>query len=80
MPIAPLITFKAGQCEVQVSRGASPLSPQSRLLRASEQTDSKPYRVIPKPEPGYLYLFTDDGKANPHSLPGQSSKAYSRQT
>ncbi|KAF4995104.1 hypothetical protein FDECE_12902 [Fusarium decemcellulare] len=40
MPIAPIITFKAGQCEVD--------------------TLSKPYKVKPQPEPGYIYLYSED--------------------
>ncbi|CAM1506775.1 Fc.00g064160.m01.CDS01 [Cosmosporella sp. VM-42] len=40
MPIAPIITFKAGQCEVN--------------------TSSKPYKVKPQPEPGYIYLYEED--------------------
>ncbi|KAL7789403.1 proteasome complex subunit Rpn13 ubiquitin receptor domain-containing protein [Trichoderma ceciliae] len=40
MPIAPIITFKAGQCDVDVS--------------------SKPYKVAPHPESGYIYLYSED--------------------
>ncbi|KAM5355986.1 hypothetical protein ACJ41O_002632 [Fusarium nematophilum] len=40
MPITPLITFKAGQCEVN--------------------TSDKPYKVTPQPEPGYIYLYSED--------------------
>lgn len=40
MPIAPIITFKAGQCDVD--------------------TSSKPYKVTPQPEPGYIYLYSED--------------------
>ncbi|KAH7270107.1 proteasome complex subunit Rpn13 ubiquitin receptor-domain-containing protein [Fusarium redolens] len=40
MPISPIITFKAGQCEVDAS--------------------SKPYKVKPQPEPGYIYLYSED--------------------
>ncbi|KAJ4314326.1 hypothetical protein N0V84_008970 [Fusarium piperis] len=40
MPIAPIITFKAGQCEVD--------------------TLSKPFKVKPQSEPGYIYLYSDD--------------------
>ncbi|KAL7815325.1 proteasome complex subunit Rpn13 ubiquitin receptor domain-containing protein [Trichoderma aethiopicum] len=40
MPIAPIITFKAGQCDVD--------------------TSSKPYKVTPLPEPGYIYLYSED--------------------
>ncbi|KAI9171544.1 Proteasomal ubiquitin receptor ADRM1 [Paramyrothecium foliicola] len=40
MPIAPIITFKAGQCEVD--------------------TSSKPFKVKPQPEPGYIYLYAED--------------------
>ncbi|KAI0200081.1 proteasome complex subunit Rpn13 ubiquitin receptor-domain-containing protein [Astrocystis sublimbata] len=38
--ISPLITFKAGNCEVDDS--------------------SKPYKVKPQSEPGYLYLYSED--------------------
>ncbi|KAI0447918.1 proteasome complex subunit Rpn13 ubiquitin receptor-domain-containing protein [Xylaria telfairii] len=38
--IMPLITFKAGRCELD--------------------TSSKPYRVAPQPEPGYIYLYNED--------------------
>ncbi|KAJ4196768.1 Pru domain-containing protein [Fusarium falciforme] len=40
MPIAPIITFKAGQCEVD--------------------TSTKPFKVKPQPEPGYIYLYSED--------------------
>jgi 26S proteasome regulatory subunit N13 len=40
MPISPIITFKAGQCEVD--------------------TSSKPYKVKPQSEPGYIYLYSED--------------------
>lgn len=40
MSIAPIITFKAGICDVDSS--------------------SKPYKVKPKPEPGYVYLYAED--------------------
>ncbi|KAF5022939.1 hypothetical protein F66182_5005 [Fusarium sp. NRRL 66182] len=40
MPISPIITFKAGQCEVD--------------------TLSRPYKVTPQPEPGYIYLYSED--------------------
>ncbi|KAH6997877.1 proteasome complex subunit Rpn13 ubiquitin receptor-domain-containing protein [Ilyonectria robusta] len=40
MPISPIITFKAGQCEVD--------------------TSSKPFKVKPQPEPGYIYLYSED--------------------
>ncbi|KPM38948.1 hypothetical protein AK830_g7635 [Neonectria ditissima] len=40
MPIAPIITFKAGQCEVD--------------------TSSKPFKVKPQADPGYIYLYSED--------------------
>ncbi|KAJ3470890.1 hypothetical protein MRS44_000989 [Fusarium solani] len=40
MPIAPIITFKAGQCEVD--------------------TSTKPFKVKPQSEPGYIYLYSED--------------------
>ncbi|KAI4145888.1 MAG: hypothetical protein LQ340_006130 [Diploschistes diacapsis] len=40
MPPAPVITFKAGICEVDDS--------------------SRPYKVRPKAEPGYLYIYKED--------------------
>ncbi|RSM16074.1 hypothetical protein CDV31_004691 [Fusarium ambrosium] len=40
MPIAPIITFKAGQCEVD--------------------TSTKPFKVKPQAEPGYIYLYSED--------------------
>ncbi|PTD11926.1 hypothetical protein FCULG_00003693 [Fusarium culmorum] len=40
MPISPILTFKAGQCEVD--------------------TSSKPYKVKPQSEPGYIYLYSED--------------------
>ncbi|KAI5466381.1 proteasome complex subunit Rpn13 ubiquitin receptor-domain-containing protein [Mariannaea sp. PMI_226] len=39
MPV-PIITFKAGQCEVD--------------------TSSRPYKVKPEAEPGYIYLYSED--------------------
>ncbi|TLS29528.1 hypothetical protein PpBr36_00231 [Pyricularia pennisetigena] len=44
MSINPLITFKAGRCELD--------------------TDSKPAKVKCLPEPGYIYLYSDDGLIN----------------
>ncbi|EFY86876.1 hypothetical protein MAC_07092 [Metarhizium acridum CQMa 102] len=41
MPIAPIITFKAGQCEV-------------------DDGSSRPLKVKPQPQPGYLYLYSED--------------------
>ncbi|ORY66358.1 proteasome complex subunit Rpn13 ubiquitin receptor-domain-containing protein [Pseudomassariella vexata] len=41
MSISPIITFKAGRCELQ-------------------QSESKPYKVTPQPEPGYIYLYSED--------------------
>ncbi|KAK3694842.1 proteasome complex subunit Rpn13 ubiquitin receptor-domain-containing protein [Podospora appendiculata] len=40
MSITPIITFKAGICEVDQS--------------------SKPFKITPKPEPGYIYLYSED--------------------
>ncbi|KAI6770403.1 hypothetical protein HG530_005032 [Fusarium avenaceum] len=40
MAITPIITFKAGQCEVD--------------------TSSKPYKVKPQPESGYISLYSED--------------------
>ncbi|KAH6657499.1 proteasome complex subunit Rpn13 ubiquitin receptor-domain-containing protein [Truncatella angustata] len=40
MSISPIITFKAGMCEVDPS--------------------AKPYKVKPKPEKGYVYLYEED--------------------
>ncbi|PHH86177.1 hypothetical protein CDD83_10623 [Cordyceps sp. RAO-2017] len=40
MPVAPIITFKAGQCDVD--------------------TSSTPAKVKPQPEPGYIYLYSED--------------------
>ncbi|QPG99710.1 hypothetical protein C2857_002378 [Epichloe festucae Fl1] len=41
MPIAPIITFKAGQCEIG-------------------DATSRPLKVKPQPQPGYLYLYSED--------------------
>ncbi|KAG6002625.1 hypothetical protein E4U21_002931 [Claviceps maximensis] len=41
MPISPLITFKAGQCEI-------------------DDATSRPLKVKPQPQPGYLYLYSED--------------------
>ncbi|KAI0486219.1 proteasome complex subunit Rpn13 ubiquitin receptor-domain-containing protein [Xylaria cf. heliscus] len=38
--ITPLITFKAGRCEID--------------------TSSKPFKVSPQPQPGYIYLYNED--------------------
>ncbi|KOS16824.1 Uncharacterized protein ESCO_004759 [Escovopsis weberi] len=40
MPVAPIITFKAGECLVD--------------------TSSKPYKITPLAEPGYVYLYSED--------------------
>jgi len=40
MSISPIITFKAGQCEID--------------------TSSKPYKVTPLANPGYIYLYSED--------------------
>ncbi|KAF4988318.1 hypothetical protein FGRMN_9826 [Fusarium graminum] len=40
MSYTPIITFKAGQCEID--------------------TSSKPYKVKPQPEPGYISLYNED--------------------
>ncbi|KAL2165265.1 hypothetical protein VTH06DRAFT_562 [Thermothelomyces fergusii] len=40
MSITPIITFKAGICDVDQS--------------------SKPYKVTPRPTPGYIYLYSED--------------------
>ncbi|TVY19654.1 Proteasomal ubiquitin receptor ADRM1-like protein [Lachnellula arida] len=40
MSVSPIITFKAGKCELD--------------------TSSKPYKVIPDPTPGYIYLYSED--------------------
>jgi len=40
MSIAPIITFKAGQCELD--------------------TSSKPYKVKPLADPGYVYLYSEE--------------------
>ncbi|KAK7753220.1 hypothetical protein SLS62_004739 [Diatrype stigma] len=40
MSISPIITFKAGKCQVD--------------------TSSKPYKVKPETQPGYVYLYSED--------------------
>jgi hypothetical protein len=63
MPIAPIITFKAGQCEVDVSLASlyvltSPITDGS----FSQDGSSRPLKVKPQPQPGYIYLYSEDGK------------------
>ncbi|SLM35396.1 26s proteasome complex ubiquitin receptor subunit rpn13 protein [Lasallia pustulata] len=40
MSISPIITFKAGACDLD--------------------SDSSPYKVLPKATPGYIYLYSED--------------------
>jgi 26S proteasome regulatory subunit N13 len=65
--ISPLITFKGGICEVDVS---FPLAPPPialcfPLTAPHLQQSSKPYKVHPQPTPGYIYLYTEDGTVYP---------------
>ncbi|GAD99877.1 hypothetical protein PVAR5_8605 [Paecilomyces variotii No. 5] len=46
MSIEPIITFKAGICDLDVS--------------AVPPTSANPPRVKPKPTPGYIYLYSED--------------------
>jgi 26S proteasome regulatory subunit N13 len=60
MSINPIITFKAGMCEVDVSF----LSCQQHLedvLTFGWQVTSTPWKIKPQPQPGYIYLFSEDG-------------------
>jgi 26S proteasome regulatory subunit N13 len=57
MSISPIITFKAGQCEVDVRL----LLSSSYELLTNMKTASKPYKVKPIPKPGYIYLYSEDG-------------------
>ncbi|KAG6033201.1 hypothetical protein E4U41_006970 [Claviceps citrina] len=56
MPIAPLITFKAGQCEI-------------------DDTASRPLKIKPQTQPGYLYLYSEDGKLD-GSADGSAEGAF----
>jgi hypothetical protein len=60
MSISPIITFKAGTCEVDVSFSHT----YSHFLPSNSniQTNHKPFNVIPLAKPGYIYLYSEDGK------------------
>jgi 26S proteasome regulatory subunit N13 len=57
MSILPLITFKAGRCDVDVCT----LRPDLDVFANLNQTSSKPFKVTPDGTPGYLYLYAEDG-------------------
>lgn len=59
MAVTPLITFKAGPCGIDVSTFAE-APPSGPLLTTSLQDTSKPFKVTPKQEQGYIYLYQDD--------------------
>ncbi|KAG5928499.1 hypothetical protein E4U42_000571 [Claviceps africana] len=70
MPISPLITFKAGQCEIDV-RYCSQARMRSLLtvpaasicsLHCPQDATSRPLKIKPQPQAGYLYLYSEDGR------------------
>jgi len=77
MSITPIITFKAGICDVDVrlpdlppdslhSTLVSPLyTVPYNVANNVHQSSSKPYKVNALPTPGYIYLYSEDGTADP---------------
>lgn len=66
MSIAPLITFRAGYCDVEsVSHPGSSIHTTALAFTVLtfKQKDSKPWKVKAVPDPGYIYLYIgeDDG-------------------
>jgi hypothetical protein len=70
MSVAPLITFKAGQCEIDVSMPPYLLGaclPANLALHKADknsQTDSEPHKVKAQSQQGYIYLYVnpEDGR------------------
>jgi len=58
MSISPIITFKAGICDADVSTGRA--IAQSNLLM-SVQSEVSPPRIKPVATKGFLYLYSEDG-------------------
>lgn len=63
---APIITFKAGICDLDVSSINNCLQPIRRslskqtLTAVASQTSANPPQVKPKSTPGYIYLYSED--------------------
>jgi hypothetical protein len=58
----PIISFRAGMCDVDVCGDAHFPS----MSANGWQESSQPYKVKPKAEPGYIFLYKgDDGKLSP---------------
>lgn len=76
--ISPLITFKGGICDVDVSFPLAhprfPIALGLLLTAPHLQQSSKPYKVHPQPTPGYIYLYTEDGTA--HASPAPPAPFY----
>lgn len=61
MSIIPIITFKAGFCDLDVGPLRSPrFSQVVALTFRNLQTATSPPLVKPKPTPGYIYLYSED--------------------
>jgi len=70
MSVQPIITFKAGICELDVRRESGPQCIHHRvtqvvqtlveMLTSIVQTSSKPVKVKPLPTSGYIYLYSED--------------------
>ena len=58
MSISPIITFRAGLCALDAS--PSLLLTETIVADTRKQTTESPSKVIPKPAPGYLYLYEED--------------------
>jgi len=63
MSIIPIITFKAGFCEVDVSLShlRFPRPPLSSVANSQTQQSVKPYKINPQPKKGYIYLYSEEG-------------------
>jgi hypothetical protein len=60
MSISPIITFKAGKCELDVCIHS--FFRREWAIKANcNQTSNRPYKVTPEPTPGYIYLYSEDG-------------------
>jgi hypothetical protein len=63
MSIAPIITFKAGRCEINVGFTLSP-SP-GHFANNDEKQSTRPWTVKADPTPGYIYLYLGDEDGGP---------------
>lgn len=62
MSIAPIITFKAGRCNLDVRLPTqTPILSHPLLTEIFSQTTSRPWKVTPEEDRGYIYLYSEDG-------------------